>query len=91
MATKKITRTITVYEYTTGKFNAASMTVENMQKHSFPYKLGTRDRSALEKKVNGQILGQPVQTEKVYGMSIEDFIRYAKPMDAEEITDDAAE
>ena len=89
MATKKITRTITVYEYTTGKFNPATMTVENMQKTAFPYKLGQRERTKLEKANGGQILGEPMETEKVYGMTLEDFIKYATPMDADDADEKA--
>lgn len=92
MAIKKITRTVKVYEYTTGKFNAATMTVENMRKTSFPYKLGQRELRQLEKQTGGQVLGQPVETETLYGMTLETFIKYATPIDADDsAADDSTE
>ena len=82
MANKMITRTITTYTYTTGKLNLTTMTIEAVNQHTFPYRLGQRARRELEKRVGNNIVGE-TSGEALYGMTLEDFLKYAKPMTAE--------
>lgn len=87
-----ITRTITVYTYVTGKFNSATMTMEDIRTASFPYKLGAREKRKLEAIQGAQILGEPQTSEKTYRMSLESFIEHAtevKGDSTEESTDNA--
>ena len=80
---KAITRTITTYTYTTGNFDPAAMKVTNMQQHTVPYKLGQRERRKVEKIVGSPIIAETT-AEQLYSMSLDDFIKYATPVTAEE-------
>ena len=82
MANKMITRTITTYTYTTGKLNMATMTIESVNQHTFPSRLGQRAKRELEKRVGNNIVGE-TSGEALYGMTLEDFLKYAKPMTAD--------
>lgn len=91
MAAKMITRTITVYTYTTGKIDFDTMKVVDVKNHSFPYKLGSRARKELEKSAGNPIMAETTG-EALYAMGIETFLQYAKPIskdsvDANEIMD----
>ena len=82
---KNITRTISVYEYTVGKFNPDTLSVEGMEKLSFPYKLG--DRSVRRLATDGRTVLAVKETTAVYSMSIEDFVRLGKRLDGGEYVD----
>lgn len=86
----KITRTIPVTVYTTGKFNPVTMTVTDMHNHRFPYKLGQRERRRLEKTIGAPIIAETTE-EILYEMTLEKFLEYATPVNAkagESIKDD---
>lgn len=87
---KTITRTITIYTYVTGRFNMATMQAENVERHESPYKLGARDKRALEKKTGNNIIAETTR-EQLYSMTLEDFVKYAKPVDAAEVPDTETE
>lgn len=77
---KMITRTIKVYTYITGKFNPVKMQAENIKHHHYPYKLNKREQASLEKLAGGMVLS--IETgEALYGMKLDDFLKYAKPID----------
>lgn len=76
---KMITRTITVYTYTTGSIDFSTMKVQNVQNHSFPYKLGQRAKRDLERKAGYPVMAETTGT-ALYGMSIDDFVKYAHPI-----------
>lgn len=84
---KMITRTVTIYQYTFGKFNPATMTVENMVKVERPYKMGDREKRKYA--TGGNLLLAETEETALYGMSIEDFVKYAKQMDGTDGTDAA--
>lgn len=77
----EITRTIKVYTYITGLINNKTWEIENRRTASYPYKLGARERRKLETIQGGQILGEPQIEEKLYGMSLDDFILHATSID----------
>lgn len=77
---KMITRTITIYTYTTGTVNFQTMKVENTQNHSFPYKLGQRALRDLAKNAGNPVIAT-TEGQALYGMTLEDFIKYAKPIE----------
>lgn len=87
---KKITRTITVYTYTTAKVNFASGKVEDVVNHQYPYKLNQRQRNAIAKEAGNPIVAETTGT-ALYAMSIEDFVKYAKPVTGEEAAELAAQ
>lgn len=78
---KNITRTITVHTYTTAKVNTAECKIENVQHFSFPYKLNEKQKRSLVAQTGNPIVSEDVG-EALYAMSIEDFVKYAKPIDA---------
>lgn len=81
---KMVTRTVTIYTYVTGTLNLATMTLENAKSHDFPYKLGQRQQKQLAKNAGNPIVA--TQTKEVlYGMSIDDFIVYGKPITDDEV------
>lgn len=80
---KMITRTIKVYTYTTGTINFSTMQVENVKNYSFPYKLGSRARKDLERTADNPIMAETTG-EALYGMSLDDFLKYARPISKEE-------
>lgn len=80
---KMITRTIKVYTYTTGTINFSTMKVEDVKNFSYPYKLGSRARKDLEKSAGNPIMAETTG-EALYGMSLDDFLRYARPISKEE-------
>lgn len=79
---KMITRTVTIYVYTFGKFNPETMTVEGMVKIERPYKMGDREKRKYA--TGGKLLLAETESTALYGMSIDDFVKYAKPMDGTE-------
>lgn len=82
MATKMITRTITCYTYTTGTLNFQTMKVENVENHVFPYKLGARQKRELLEKAGNPIIAE-TSGEALYGMTLDDFVKYAKPISSD--------
>lgn len=84
---KMITRTITVHTYTTGNVDLSTLKVTNIKEHSFPYKLTDRQKRALSKEDGNPILSEKAG-ECLYAMSIDDFIKYGKPVVAEEDVQD---
>lgn len=77
---KMITRTITVYTYTTGKVDLSSMKITDVKTLNSPYKLGSRDKKALVKDHGNPIISESSR-DVLYGMSIEDFVRYGNVID----------
>lgn len=80
---KMITRTITVHTYTTGALNFNTMKLEKVQNHSFPYKLNERQKRSLAKEAGNPIVAE-TSGEALYAMTIDDFIKYAKPVESED-------
>lgn len=83
MATKMITRTIKVYTYTTGKLDFTTMKVKDVKNHSYPYKLGARAKSKMAMEDGNPIIAES-SGEALYGMPIDVFMQYAKPITQEE-------
>ena len=79
---KNITRTITVNAYTFGTFNPKTAKVDDIRVVTSPLKLGQRELAKLTRK--GEALLSHTTEEKLYKMSIEDFIKYATPAEEEE-------
>lgn len=89
---KNITRTITVYAYTFGKFNPSNMSVEIAATVTRPYKMGEREVKRVQKSIGGDVMLLSVnETTQVYSMDIETFIRYATPIDGTETAGDTDE
>lgn len=85
---KAITRTITVYKYTTGVLDITTMQISNMQTNSYPYKLSTRERRKHEAICGAPIIAESSE-EKLYSMPLETFLKYATPVeDGEEVKED---
>lgn len=80
---KMITRTITVYTYTTGKLDFTTMKVKDVKNYQYPYKLGSRAKKDLEKQAGNPIIAETTG-ETLYGMSLDDFLKYATPVSKEE-------
>lgn len=76
---KIISRTITIYTYTFGRFNTATGTVEGLEQVVRPFKLGSREISSHTNA--GKFLLSVDESSQLYGMTIEDFVKYAKPVD----------
>lgn len=76
---KMLTRTITTYTYTYGVFDPSTMSVKDMETVTVPYKMG--DREKRKRAVNGKLLLAESESTALYGMTIEDFVKYAKPID----------
>ena len=76
---KMITRTVTTYTYTFGTFNPATMSVEGVEQITRPFKMG--DREKKKHAIGGKIFLGETESSALYGMSLEDFVKYAKPMD----------
>lgn len=76
---KMITRTIKVYTYTFGKYDFKSGKCNDIEQRSFPYKLQKREEDKLTRST-GKALLDVSTGEALYGMSLEDFMRYAKPV-----------
>lgn len=85
MANKMITRTVTSYTYTFGTFNPKTLKIEGMEQVVRPYKMGAREEARVRKSI-GKNLIDVSSGEALYGMTLDDFMKYAKP-----ITKDDAE
>lgn len=80
---KYITRSIETYTYYTGTFNPATMQVEDVKSHSFPYKLGARAKRDLIAE-NGPILSEEVDN-LLYRMSLDMFVHLAELVTGDEV------
>lgn len=80
---KMITRTVTTYKYYVGKFNPRTNTMENIDVFSANVKLGQRAQAAKAKEYGG-VVYYVEEAEELRGMSIEDFVRYSKPVTKDE-------
>lgn len=82
---KMITRTIKVHTYTFGKYNFKTGKVEGIEQMNFPYKLQKREEEKIVKNLNKTLLD--VSTgEALYGMTLDEFVKYAKPINPGEET-----
>lgn len=79
MATKMITRTLTTYRYTFGKFNPVTMSMGDIQQTVSVFKLNRKELKVWTEKGYVQLAMQEVDT--LYGISMEDFLKHAKVLD----------
>lgn len=79
MATKMITRTLTTYRYTFGKFNPVTMSMGDIKQKESVFKLNRKDLKVWTGKGYVQLAMEEVDS--LYGISLEDFIKHAKVLD----------
>lgn len=79
MATKMITRTLTTYRYTFGKFNPVTMSMGDIKQTESVFKLNRKDLKVWAGKGYVQLAMEEVDS--LYGISLEDFIKHAKVLD----------
>lgn len=79
MATKMITRTLTTYRYTFGKFDPVKMSMGDITQTVSVFKLNRKDLKEWTGKGYVQLAMEEVDT--LYGISLEDFLKHAKVLD----------
>lgn len=75
MATKMITRTMTTYAYTFGKFNPAKGQVENIHTVRTVYKMTRKEMSVYTK--DGSMLLNKEEEQALYGVPLDVFLSHA--------------
>lgn len=75
MATKMITRTMTTYAYTFGKFNPKSMQVEGIHTVRTVYKMTRKEMSTYTK--DGATLLDKSEEQALYGVPLDVFLAHA--------------
>lgn len=75
MATKMITRTMTTYAYTFGKFNPTKGQVENIQTVRTVYKMTRKEMATYTK--DGSALLNKREEKALYGVPLDVFLSYA--------------
>ena len=88
---KKITRTITVYTYSFGKFNPVKMNIDGLRQVTVAYKLNNRELRRYEKEYGAKALGEPATEDIMYEMSMEDFVKYGSKVDGKSDDDNSAD
>lgn len=75
MATKMITRTMTTYAYTFGKFNPTKGQVENIHTVRTVYKMNRKEMSTYTK--DGSTLLNKSEEQALYGVPLDVFLSHA--------------
>lgn len=82
MATKMITRTMTTYAYTFGRFNPATASVENIHTVRTVYKMNRKELASHT--ADGSTLLNKSEEQALYGVPLDVFLAHAVLLNPED-------